>query len=148
MAKATKKILLNNIRVFNGHGLSEARSVVIDGGCISDDASDPDRIIDGKDGVLLPGLIDAHVHLHHAGHLAQLAKHGVTTALDMATWPADKMNLLRHKIGVTDIRSARLPATAKGSMHSAILPLPDEALYVRTVTREKLQLLFFLNIYI
>lgn len=131
MPPATKKVLLNNVGVFDGHGLSVARSVVIDGSCIGDDASDPDEVIDGNGGYLLPGLIDAHVHLHHQGHLEQLAKHGVTSALDMATWPAQKMNSLRRKVGLTDIRSAGLPATAKGSMHSAILPLPDEALSVQ-----------------
>lgn len=130
MPPVTKKVLLNNVRVFDGHALSEPRSVVIDGSCIGDDTSDPDEVIDGNGGYLLPGLIDAHVHLDHQGHLEQLAKYGVTSALDMASWPLQKMNSLRHKAGLPDIRSAGLPATAKGSMHSALLPLPEEALSV------------------
>ena len=128
MSMPRRKIVIQNVRVFDGNGLTDFRNVVIDGGIIGTSEEGADEVVDGQGGVLMPGFIDAHVHLHHEGHLRQLAEHGVTTALDMATWPADKVNGLRGKTGLTDIRSAGLPATASGSVHSCILPLPQEAL--------------------
>jgi imidazolonepropionase-like amidohydrolase len=125
---STRKTVINNVRVFNGTGLTDPQTIVIHGALIGDLPDNPDETIDGNAGVLLPGFIDAHVHLHHTGHLQQLAQYGVTTALDMATWPAEKMNSLRNKPGLPDIQSAGLPVTAPGSIHSHMLPLPDEAL--------------------
>jgi hypothetical protein len=114
--------------VFDGIGFTDCTSVVIDGDIIGNDPEGADEIVDGKGCFLIPGLIDAHVHLHHEGHLHALASHGITTALDMAMWPAEKMNGLRGKAGLPDIRSAGLPVTASGSIHSCMLPLPEEAL--------------------
>lgn len=123
-----KRILISNVRIFNGTTLTGLQSIGIEGGLIGPPPDEADETVDGHGGVLLPGLIDAHVHLHHEGHLTELARSGVTTAMDMASWPAERMNGLRSKAGMTDIRSAGLPATAPGSLHSCILPLPREAL--------------------
>jgi imidazolonepropionase-like amidohydrolase len=128
MAPAQKKIIIENVRIFDGYRVTKAQTIVIDGEVIGSDSEGADEVIDGEDGVLLPGLIDAHIHLHHEGHLRELAKFGVTTGLDMAAWPAEKINGLRGKAGLTDIRSAGLPVTAAGSIHSCMLPLPAEAL--------------------
>lgn len=125
---ARRKCLLENVRVFDGTSFTDCQSVVIDGDIIGTNPDGADEIIDGKEHFLIPGLIDAHVHLHHEGHLHALASYGITTALDMAMWPADKMNGLRGKTGLPDIRSAGLPVTASGSIHSCMLPLPEEAL--------------------
>lgn len=127
-AEPGRKCLLQNVRVFDGTGFSDCTSVVIDGDIIGNDPEGADEIVDGKGCFLIPGLIDAHVHLHHEGHLHALASYGITTALDMAMWPAEKMNGLRGKAGLPDIRSAGLPVTASGSIHSCMLPLPEEAL--------------------
>lgn len=124
----TRKTVIKNVRVFDGTDITAAQTIVIDGDVIGESPDGADEIIDGNGGILIPGLIDAHVHLHHEGHLKELAQYGVTTALDMAMWPADKMNSLRNKPGLPDIRSAGLPVTAPGSLHSHFLPLPDEAL--------------------
>ena len=70
--------------------------------------------------MLLPGLIDAHVHLRDRRTLEQLASFGVTTALDMACAPPELVNSLRGVPGLTDIRSAGTPAIAPGSPHSHI----------------------------
>lgn len=63
-----RKIALKNVRVLDGECIREPSTVVIDGGLISkpDDIEDAE-IIDGQGRVLLPGLIDAHVHLHGGG---------------------------------------------------------------------------------
>lgn len=132
MAKATQpsrpKFAITNVRVFRHDSISELCTVVVNEDGLIGGGAEGAPTIDGEGGVLLPGLIDAHVHLHHEGHLADLARHGVTTALDMATWPPDKIDRLRNKEGLTDIRSAGLPATAPGSLHSLLMPLPGEAL--------------------
>ncbi|OKP09269.1 hypothetical protein PENSUB_5355 [Penicillium subrubescens] len=125
---ARRKCLLENVRVFDGTSFSDCQSVFIDGETIGNNPDGADETTDGKGGFLIPGLIDAHVHLHHEGHLHALASYGITTALDMAMWPANKMNGLRGKAGLPDIRSAGLPVTASGSIHSCMLPLPEEAL--------------------
>ena len=123
-----KKTAIHNVRVFDGQNLTEPRHIFIEEGVIRDEIEEPEEIIDGRGGILLPGFIDSHVHLQDEGHLRELARYGVTTALDMASWPAAKINGLRDKPGVCDIRSAGLPATCAGSIHSHMLPLPREAL--------------------
>lgn len=124
--------LIQNARVFDGTGVSTRTCVLIEGGRIV--AVEPDlnvtgyQVVDGTDRVLLPGFIDAHVHLHGVENLEQLARAGVTTALDMACWPRELVDDLRHRPGLTDIRSAGIPATAPGSTHSKMPGRPEAAL--------------------
>ena len=110
---------VTNVRVFDGRRLMDPGTVVIEGGRIGPAPSAPAgaETVDGEGGVLLPGLIDAHVHLHGRLTLEQLAGFGVTTALDMACAP-ELVNSLRGAAGLTDIRSAGTPAIAPGSPHS------------------------------
>ena len=121
------KIAISNVRVFDGRCLGEPSTVVIDGGIIGKDAESA-TVIDGGGGVLLPGLIDAHIHLQSEHDLQVMAEYGITSALDMATWPLSKLEPLRGRVGMTDIRSPGLPATSPGSLHSVLLPIPTEGL--------------------
>lgn len=107
------KFVLTDVRVFDGHQLVPGSSVVIDGCRIGTDPTGA-QVIDGTGGVLLPGLIDAHVHLDGPAQLPALARHGVTTALDMASVP-EQTAALRGQAGQPDIRSAGIPAIAPGS---------------------------------
>jgi imidazolonepropionase-like amidohydrolase len=127
----TRKVALKNVRVFDGERIREPSTVVIDGGLIGkpDDIENAE-IIDGQCCVLLPGLIDAHVHLHGEENLIQLASHGVTTALDMAN-DLKRYEALRARKGLTDVRSALTAATSPGSMHSkmfAQMGIPEHEL--------------------
>ena len=79
-----RKTALANVRVFDGRRLREPATVVIDGDSIGKDPAGA-RVIDCDGAVLLPGLIDAHVHLYGREDLEQLSGFGVTTALDMGT---------------------------------------------------------------
>ena len=110
---------VTNVRVFDGRRLMDPGTVVIEDGRIGAAPSAPAgaETVDGEGGVLLPGLIDAHVHLHGRPTLEQLAGFGVTTALDMACAP-ELVSSLRGAAGLTDIRSAGTPAIAPGSPHS------------------------------
>jgi imidazolonepropionase-like amidohydrolase len=127
------KIALINARVFDGQVLDFDSIVVIDNGLISTDTSGA-RIVDCAGGVLLPGLIDAHVHLDGPGRLQALASYGVTTVLDMASVPEETAKL-RGSGGQADFRTAGIPAIAPGSLHShfpgigqrGLISGPDEA---------------------
>jgi imidazolonepropionase-like amidohydrolase len=112
---------VTNVRVFDGRRILPTGTVVFEDSRITADTATHDaRTIHGRGGVLLPGLIDAHVHLPGRENLEQLAAFGVTTALDMASAPPKFVDALRGVAGLTDIRSAGTPAIAPGSMHSHI----------------------------
>jgi imidazolonepropionase-like amidohydrolase len=84
--------------------------------------------IDGKEGYLIPGLIDAHVHLDGVETLALLSKWGVTTGLDMAFGLNTKHQNQGNQKGLADVRSAGIPATAPGSNHSRMPLMPPESI--------------------
>jgi len=118
-------ITVRNVRVFDGDRLREPGTVVIDRAVIGGADAAPAEVIDGRGGVLLPGLIDAHVHLLGPGDLSGLADHGVTTALDMACWPPERVDALRGQ--VPDIRSADTPAIGAAGPHARMPGMPSEA---------------------
>jgi imidazolonepropionase-like amidohydrolase len=121
----SERIALTNVRVFDGRELRGPSTVVIEGGIVGDNSAGA-RIIDAGGATLLPGLIDAHVHLLEVGHLQLLADFGVTTTLDMGAWPPAMIDSLRNRTGMADIRSAGIPATAAGSRHSHLPGWPAE----------------------
>ena len=118
---------LRNVRVFDGHQLGKPTTVVLDEATVSS-APSGDRVVDGGGGALLPGLIDAHVHLHELEDLDRFATHGVTTALDMASWPPSFVDSLRHRPGLCDIRSALGSCTVPGTLHSKMQGYPDDGI--------------------
>ncbi|MEW1637241.1 amidohydrolase family protein [Streptomyces sp. NPDC093801] len=120
------KTALTNARVFDGRRLLEPATVVVDGGLIATDPGGA-RVVDAGGAVLLPGLIDSHVHLHGPENLRQLRDHGVTTALDMATWPPALVDSLRAVPGLTDIRSPGALAIAAGGLHSRMPGMPADS---------------------
>jgi imidazolonepropionase-like amidohydrolase len=121
------KTALANVHVFDGRELRPPGTVAFEDGYITADHTGA-RVIDGEGGVLLPGLIDAHVHLHGRHTLELLRAFGVTTALDMATAPPDLVDSLRALPGLTDIRTAGTPAIAPGSPHSRIPVIGERGL--------------------
>ncbi len=116
---------LQNVRVFDGDRLREPGTVVIDGAVIGNGSSGAD-VVEGRGGVLLPGLFDAHVHLLGPDDLDLLARAGVTTALDMACWPPQHVDALRGR--APDIRSAGTPAIGAGGTHARMPGMPAEAI--------------------
>lgn len=118
-------IAVRNVRVFDGDRVLDPGTVVIDGGRIGETRSGAE-VVDGGGGVLLPGLVDAHVHLAGADDLARLAGWGITTALDMACWPPSRVDSLRGR--APDIRSAGIPAIGPGGNHARLLGVPAEGI--------------------
>lgn len=119
-------ITVQDVRVFDGDRLREPGSVVIDGTVIGNGYPAAGEVVDGRGGVLLPGLVDAHVHLLGPDDLTRLADHGVTTALDMACWPPQRVDAFRGR--VPDIRSAGTPAIGAGGTHARMPGMPAEAI--------------------
>jgi cytosine/adenosine deaminase-related metal-dependent hydrolase len=123
----SEKIALTNVRLFDGRELRGPTTVIIEGGFVGSDSAGA-RVADAGGATLLPGLIDAHVHLLNEEHLQQLADFGVTTALDMGAWPPSMVDSLHNRTGMADIRSAGIPATTAGSSHSHLPGWPAEAM--------------------
>jgi imidazolonepropionase-like amidohydrolase len=124
---STNKTAITNVRVFDGLKLTTPTTIVISNDkIVSSDAGDAVQI-DGKGGVLLPGFIDAHCHIFKHKELHDLARAGVTTALDMGCFPLKMVNSFRKQSGVTDYYSAGIPLTASGSHHSKLPGMPVEA---------------------
>jgi imidazolonepropionase-like amidohydrolase len=122
------RIALRNVRVFDGVQLGDPGTVIIDGAVIGDDPAGA-REFDAAGATLLPGLIDAHVHLHGPQDLDALAAWGVTTGLDMACWPAERVSVLRKATdGAADFRTAGLPAIGPGGNHVHIPGMPADAI--------------------
>jgi hypothetical protein len=121
----SERIALTSARVFDGRELRGPSTVVIEGGVVGDNSAGA-RIIDAGGATLLPGLIDAHVHLLEVGHLQLLADFGVTTTLDMGAWPPAMVDSLRNRTGMADTRSAGIPATTAASSHSHLPGWPAE----------------------
>jgi len=119
---------LDGVRVFDGESMSAPRTVILRDGLITGDTDMTGaRVVDGYGATLLPGLIDAHVHLHDRASLDKLAAHGVTTAFDMACWPVSLVDSLRERSGTADVRSAGLPAIGPGGHHAKLPGMPDAA---------------------
>ncbi|HEX6343836.1 amidohydrolase family protein [Umezawaea sp.] len=129
-----------NARVFDGTAVRDWTSVRFDGGLITgcsvtSAAREGDEVVDAGGGTVLPGLIDAHVHLA-PGALAQSLTFGVTTVLDMFSKP-DAVAAAEEQAGsrsdVADVRSSGVGATAPDGHPSALyapiptLTAPDQA---------------------
>jgi imidazolonepropionase-like amidohydrolase len=121
-----------NAKVFDGKKLQDWTSVRFTEGRITacsaaSAARDGDEVIDAGGGTVLPGLIDAHVHLV-PGALAQSLSFGVTTVLDMFSKPevvAAAREQARSRLDVADVRSSGVGATAPGGHPSAMYaPFP------------------------
>jgi len=70
--------------------------------------------IDGAGRALLPGLIDAHVHIHDPGDPKQALAFGVTTEIDMFTLPELATALRESSPTRADVISAGILATSPG----------------------------------
>ena len=117
--------LIKDARVFDGEYVLEHRSVLIENGKIrwirGTEASVPNaQVIEGTGRTLLPGLIDAHVHMpdqaEAAAHQALLL--GVTTQLDMFSAGERLKNIKKleaeDRQDLADLRTAGSGATVPG----------------------------------
>jgi imidazolonepropionase-like amidohydrolase len=110
--------VLRGVRVYRDGRFGDPEDVIIDGSVIGTDATGaPDAEVAETGGYLIPGLIDAHVHVETLETLATFAGYGITTVLDMAN-PMAKLTPLRGQPGVADLRAAGVAATSPESAHA------------------------------
>ena len=128
---------ITDVRIFDGRGVLEATHARIADDRI-DAAGDAsvqgadDVLVDGRGGTLLPGLIDAHVHLL-PGCTQLAAVFGVTTLIDQFSKP-EAIEPERAAVGAAvrasgpvraDLRTSSVGATAPGGHPTmAYAPLP------------------------
>ncbi|VUC29139.1 unnamed protein product [Clonostachys rosea] len=124
----TKKILIRNVRVFDGHVILSPRDIVIDGSVIGSNPTHPDEVIDGKDGFLIPGLIDSHTHVQQISHMEDLSRYGVTTAFNMNCLNFTSCEIFKSQVGLTSIFTAGVPIIAPNSDHARTTPIPKSML--------------------
>ena len=103
-----EKICIVNVKIFDGQVIKPAGSVHIADGKIAKITgettypkdSDPNEFpVFAHGSVLIPGLIDCHMHLLGVEQLEQLRAFGVTSACDMTTYPLVLLNALRNIAG-------------------------------------------------
>jgi imidazolonepropionase-like amidohydrolase len=128
---------VRHARVFDGTCVLPYDTVVVRDGVVTavgkaaavlpePEAADLDEVIDGTGRTLLPGLIDAHVHLgfdtsgqQARVRLRQALRFGVTTVLDMFSVVSGVQDVKREQASggghdLADLRSAGICATAPG----------------------------------
>ncbi|MCF6745536.1 amidohydrolase [Blastococcus sp. KM273128] len=128
---------IRDVRIFDGVHPLEATSLRVVGGRIDaigtpSIAASGDAVIDGGGGTLLPGLIDAHVHLL-PGCTQLAATFGVTTVVDQFSKP-EVIDPERAAVAAADagqgpvradLRTSSIGATAPGGHPTiAYSPLP------------------------
>ncbi|OOQ91264.1 hypothetical protein PEBR_01626 [Penicillium brasilianum] len=130
--------LISNARIFDGVSVvSECGHVLIESGRISQISlrkplSPPAdcAIVDASGCTLLPGLIDAHVHVFRDVELLKTAiQYGVTTVLDMHNereWFKEINAITLQRNDVADVKSCCYGATIKNGWPSAIVRLVSQ----------------------
>ncbi len=116
-----QSFVVTNARVFDGKMLYTNTDVMVRDGRIvslgSSSVSEDIPHINAAGETLLPGLIDAHAHTQEIGQLEESLRFGITTVLDMGTFPPYEIPLREAaatRVDVADFRSAGILATAPG----------------------------------
>ncbi|KAI1161789.1 hypothetical protein F5B18DRAFT_420021 [Nemania serpens] len=125
---------IHNVRVFDGQEFTDPQSVIFANGHITADTEGIETEIDGTGQFLIPGLIDAHVHVPDVAGLVSITSYGVTTALNMicrdyAACAALKNN---NRTDVASLLSAGVAAVGNATGNGALQPPPDQLVYPDT----------------
>lgn len=125
LAQSVPPQLVQDVRVFDGEAVRDHQNVLIRDGRISAIGKQipfipGETVIPGNGRTLLPGLVDAHVHIPKdaTAALRQGIVLGVTTQLDMYSSP-DKLPTLKalekaDAPNLSDLRTAGMGATVPG----------------------------------
>ncbi|MCJ1373084.1 hypothetical protein MMC20_004311 [Loxospora ochrophaea] len=121
------QIVIVNVKYFDGeHMIYTPHNIYIAQGKITIiEPYDPAAVFDeswfptyGNGSFLVPGFIDSHVHLLGIEQFRQLCSYGVTSAMDMATFPLALLQSLRQiagRNGLPDARFCGLGASTRSS---------------------------------
>jgi hypothetical protein len=123
---------IQNVHVFDGLCFAQPQTVCFDGGYIVDtphcDGSDAARVVDGAGKYLVPGLIDAHIHLRDVASLAELTSYGCTTAMHMNCANYTQCAILAEQPGLAAFMRAGISSVGNGSAHAAMFNRPEDTL--------------------
>jgi hypothetical protein len=132
------KTVIHNVRIFNGYKTTPPTSLYIDGNVISKPfkitPSTEVRYINAGNRILIPGLIDAHIHVPDIGGQENITGWGVTTAMNMACWNYTLCSYQRtypqtpEGAGIASLFYAGLGAGGNGSLHARIFQIPANGL--------------------
>ena len=114
----TANVAITNVRVWDGYKVNEPSTVFLSGETISEALVWVDQIVDGKNGILLPGLIDAHAHPGSVRDLETLSSYGVTTVFNQNCQDYEFCSSMRGQTGLTSFFTAGLSAKGPGSSHA------------------------------
>lgn len=114
----TANIAITNVRVWDGYKVYERSTVFIFGERIQEAAESVDQIIDGRNGILFPGLIDAHAQPDSVHDLETLSSYGVTTVRNQNCQDYEYCSSMRDQTGLTSFFTAGLSAKCPGSSHT------------------------------
>jgi hypothetical protein len=117
---------LQGVRVFNGHLFTRPQTVCLDGGYIVDaqhcDDGGASQVVDGAGKYLVPGLIDAHIHLRDVASLEKFTSYGCTTAMHMNCGNYTQCAIMAEQPGLAAFLRAGYSSVGNGSAHAAMNP--------------------------
>lgn len=167
--------VIKSVRLFDGNDVHPSATVAFDsssGNIVSvstststDSVPNNAEVIDGTGHTLLPGLIDAHVHVHAlhlpkgadpSSVLRQPLKCGVTTICDMFSDTdtilkfrkeikdeLEKVRAGNGKVELTDLKSCLYAATIEGGWPKPIVLGHDPTDEVRAILIDRILCCFF-----
>ncbi|OIW22511.1 hypothetical protein CONLIGDRAFT_675045 [Coniochaeta ligniaria NRRL 30616] len=124
------KTAIQNVRVFDGEGFSDMQTIIIAGEIMGTNTSNIETVVDAGGRFLIPGLIDAHVHVNDLQGLEDLTSYGVTTGMIMSCLNYTMCASLHGLEGLASFISAGIGATGPGSQHAKTFHLnPSQLIY-------------------
>jgi imidazolonepropionase-like amidohydrolase len=120
------KTAITNVHVWDGFKFGPESTVVFINGTLSNANPANATTIDGNGGFLIPGLIDGHFHVGDCSNLGAMRQYGVTTGLDMGTYPYSSLNACKAS-GLTDVRGSGAAGTVNGTNISKFPGFPSDS---------------------
>lgn len=114
----TSNVAITNVRIWDGFKILEPNTIFIHGETIVESVHHVDQFIDGRNGIMLPGLFDAHAHPGSTDDLETLASYGVTTVFNQNCQDYEFCSSMRGQTGLTSFFTAGLSAKGPGSSHA------------------------------
>lgn len=95
--------VIKDVKLFDGNKVTEHTNVYVKDGLVKRIESNEETIncnyqylIDGKSKTLIPGLINAHVHIQNSNNLKEAAQAGVLTMLDLNCLTEDSIPVYQN----------------------------------------------------